>query len=62
MDLINRLIADLSKQCPELSTSLPEQFTNVSPHADMLGVCDHTYMDLEICIDQLLSLIELVAD
>ena len=60
MDLVNKLIADLSEQCPDLASSLPGQFKNVSPHASMLGKSDHTYMDLEIFIDQLLSLIELV--
>ncbi|MEM9413263.1 MAG: hypothetical protein AAGA30_19290 [Planctomycetota bacterium] len=60
MALVNKLIDDVSKQYPELAESLPDQYRNISHGAEMLGKSDHTFIDLEIGIDQLMSILELI--
>lgn len=60
MELVNKLISDTAQQFPDLADSLPAPFKNIAPHAAMMGVSDHSFMDIEICVDQVLSLLDLM--
>ncbi len=60
MELVNKLIADTAEQFPDLASSLPDPLKNVGPGASMMGVSDHSYMDIDICVDQVLSLLDLM--
>ena len=57
---LNKLIDETASDFADLAPSLPAKLRSMSIAARRAGVSDHSYMDVEIMIDQILALLELI--